>query len=286
MKSYPFTQRPRRSLGFVGWSCLFSFVLVILSWHFIVFGEEADLASLFSAENLQYAKKFVVSLLGLDQPDPAFFSAIRWKEALGLTLETLKLSILAIGFAVIGMLFTVIPASRVSANGTLTLTRRWYGWVAYALLRGIYLFSRAIPELIWAMLIIFILKPGLLPGALALALHNFGILGKLGAEVIEDLDLRPIRSLASSGANKAQIFIYGVIPLVLPKFITFVLYRWEVIVRTTIVVGFVGAGGLGQQFKLSMSWFHYTDVALLLICYVVLVIAADFISEAMRKAAQ
>ena len=136
------------------------------------------------------------------------------------------------------------------------------------------------------MMIIFIFKPGLLPGAIALALHNFGILGKLCAEVIEDMDLRPIRNLASSGASRQQILFYGIIPTVMPKFLTYILYRWEVIMRTTIVVGFVGAGGLGMQFKLSMSYFQYSELTLLLICYMILVIIADFVSESARKAAK
>jgi phosphonate transport system permease protein len=80
--------------------------------------------------------------------------------------------------------------------------------------------------------------------------------------------------------------LYGVLPSVFPKFLSFILYRWEVIMRTTIVVGFVGAGGLGQQFKLSMSYFHYSDITLIIFCYLLLVWLADFLSELSRKAAK
>ncbi|WML48163.1 ABC transporter permease subunit [Neobacillus sp. PS3-34] len=100
------------------------------------------------------------------------------------------------------------------------------------------------------------------------------------------MDPRPVRNLASSGASKAQLLFYGVIPAVMPRFLTYILYRWEVIMRTTIVVGFVGAGGLGMQFKLSMSYFQYTELTLLLICYMILVLIADFASESARKAAK
>ena len=193
------------------------------------------------------------------------------------------MSIMAIGFSTIAMFLTVIPAARNIADGSLTLAGKWYNWISFGFVRIMYIFSRAIPELVWAMMIIFILKPGILPGAIALALHNFGILGKLCAEVIEDLDGRPIRNLALNGASKGQMLIYGVLPLAMPRFITYILYRWEVIMRTTIVVGFVGAGGLGQQFKMSLSFFHYTDITLLLFCYCVLVFISDFVSEAARK---
>ena len=76
---------------------------------------------------------------------------------------------------------------------------------------------------------------------------------------------------------------YGIIPQVLPQFITYMLYRWEVVIRTTIVVGFVSAGGLGQDFRLSMSFFHYTDVTLLLIWYLLLVIGVDLLCAWLRQ---
>ena len=133
------------------------------------------------------------------------------------------------------------------------------------------------------MIIVFFLSPGILPGALALALHNYGILGKLSAEVVEDLDTRPARSLQGAGARPFQMMAYGILPQVLPQLITYTLYRWEVVIRTTIVVGFVSAGGLGRDFRLSMSFFHYTDVALLLMWYVLLVIGVDLLSAWLRS---
>lgn len=261
-------------------------ILFIASWYFIIGVERASILDLFSVKNWQHTTRFLQDLLGVGEDHPAFSNGESWINAIKLSYETLQMSVMAIGFATLGMIFTVIPAARTAANGKLTLSKKWYGWIVYGLIRGLYIFSRAVPELIWAMMIIFIFKPGLLPGAIALALHNFGILGKLCAEVIEDLDLRPIRSLASSGAGRLQILVYGIIPMVMPKFITFILYRWEVIIRTTIVVGFVGAGGLGHQFKLSMSWFHYTEITLFIICYLILVFLVDLLSEAMRKMVQ
>ncbi|HAQ05995.1 MAG TPA: ABC transporter permease [Bacillus bacterium] len=229
-----------------------------------------------------YAGRFFSGLIGIGEENPAFLNKESWADALQLTLETIKMSVMATGFATIAMLLTVVPAARNVAEGSLTLSKRWHGWISYGMIRAGYIFSRAVPELVWAMIIIFIFKPGILPGAIALALHNFGILGKLCAEVIEDLDSRPIRNLAASGAGSFQILFYGVLPTALPRFLTYILYRWEVIMRTTIVVGFVGAGGLGQQFRLSMSFFHYTDITLLLLCYLILVFAADFVSEKAR----
>ncbi|MGG3564440.1 ABC transporter permease subunit [Neobacillus rhizosphaerae] len=279
------TERKRRKGLSLGWmSTVFTLLLIAASWFYITLGENAQLFELLSDKNIEYAKKFFGGLVGLHQENPAFLNEDSWSSALKLTLETLEMSIMAIGFSTVAAFITVIPAARNIANGSLTSSKSWFNWFLYGLVRVSYIFSRSVPELVWAMMIIFIFKPGILPGAIALALHNFGILGKLWAEVIEDMDPRPIRNLASAGASKIQIFFYGILPTVLPRFLTYILYRWEVIMRTTIVVGFVGAGGLGMEFKLAMSFFQYTQITLLLLCYMILVIIADFASESTRKA--
>lgn len=278
-------ERKRRHGFSSGWRfSLFAFLLMIGSWVYIILGENAHLFELLTDKNIEYAKKFFSGLLGVNEQNPAFLDAGSWSSAIKLTLETLLMSIMAIGFSTIVAFLTFLPAAGNIATGSLFVSKKWYGWILYSLVRVLYILSRSVPELVWAMMIIFFFKPGLLPGAIALALHNFGILGKLWAEVIEDMDPRPIRNLASAGASKAQILFYGILPTVLPRFLTYLLYRWEVIMRTTIVVGFVGAGGLGMEFKLAMSYFHYTEITLLLLCYMILVIIADFASETTRKA--
>jgi len=273
-------------LNVVRVSILMMVLLVTASWIFLFTLEGASLSGYFSAKNLYHAKELLGNMLGLGAETPAFLDMTSWHKALALTYETMQMSVLAIGFAGIGMLITVLPAARTVADGSLTLTSTWYGWLVFGTVRFLYILSRAVPELVWAMIIVFMFKPGILPGAIALGLHNFGILGKLCAEVVEDLDWRPVRSLRSSGASWWQMLFYGVLPTVTPKFLTYLLYRWEVIIRTTIIVGFVGAGGLGQQFKLSMSWLHYTEITLLLICYFLLVVLADATSGLLRRFVQ
>lgn len=277
------SQKRKKGFGYGWMSVLFALVLIFGSWIYITIGENARLFELLSEKNIEYAKKFFSGLLGINQENPAFLNGESWTQALKLMLETLEMSIMAIGFATIVALITVIPATRNIADGSLTLKKKWYNWPLFGFIRLLYIFSRSVPELVWAMMIIFIFKPGILPGALALALHNFGILGKLWAEVVEDMDPRPIRNLATAGATKIEILFYGILPMVLPRFLTYILYRWEVIMRTTIVVGFVGAGGLGMEFKLAMSYFDYTQITLLLLCYMILVVIADFASETSRK---
>ncbi|WP_160723416.1 PhnE/PtxC family ABC transporter permease [Bacillus sp. USDA818B3_A] len=279
------TERKKQLRFSAGWrSVFFTLILIAGSWLYINLSENADLFELVSDRNLAAAKRFFGGLLGIGIDHPAFLDKESWSGALKLTLETLEMSIMAIGFSTIAAFLTVVPAARNIANGKLTGSNKWYNRLLFWIVRLAYIFSRAVPELVWAMMIIFIFKPGLLPGAIALALHNFGILGKLWAEVIEDMDSRPIRNLATAGASKMESFYYGILPMVMPRFLTYILYRWEVIMRTTIVVGFVGAGGLGMDFKLAMSYFNYTQITLLLLCYMILVVIADFASESTRKA--
>ncbi len=192
---------PKTGFSFTTFSLLLVTAFIAISWWFIFAIENASLTDLFSEKNAYYAQKFFTGLFGVGVENPAFLNRDSWLEALRLTYETLRMSIMAIGFSTIAMFLTVIPAAHNIANGSLTLVGRWYNWLFFGFVRILYIFSRAIPELVWAMIIVFIFKPGILPGAIALALHNFGILGKLCAEVIENADERPVRNLASSGAS-------------------------------------------------------------------------------------
>ena len=276
----------RPPIGVVGLSVIGFILLACASWGFILWGGDSGFEKLLSGETWKDAGGFIGKLAGKGTEERAAFLQLdRWGHAGKLAYETLAMSILAIGFAGIGVLVTFLPAARNVAMGELSPTRRGSAGLRamYFLVRGVFIFTRGIPELVLAMIIVFFLSPGILPGAIALGLHNYGILGKLSAEVVEDLDTRPARALRASGAGSFQMLAYAIIPQVLPQFITYLLYRWEVVIRTTIVVGFVSAGGLGHDFRLSMSFFHYTDMALLLIWYIILVVCVDILCSWLRQ---
>ena len=150
--------------------------------------------------------------------------------------------------------------------------------------RFLLLFARAVPEPIWALIFLFVLFPGILPGAIALGLHNLGILGRLMAEVTENLDERPLRSLKALGASGSQVFLYGVLPRTLPRFIAYILYRWEVCIRATVIVGLVGAGGLGRLLTEQLSSFDYKGLLTTLIAFLALTFIVDLISASVRRA--
>jgi len=267
-------------------SLLLALGLIVFSWTYILVLHGINWTQLFSSQNMDHARKFIGQLLGAETSKPAFLSPEKWIYAGSLALSTLKMSIIGIGLAGLGMIGTIMIGARTTADGQITLRSTKTGQFLFGFVRILYVGARSIPELFWAMLIILVVRPGILAGALALAVHNYGILGKLCSEVVEALDVRPLRSLRHNGAGLTQILFYGVIPTVTPKFLSYLLYRWESIIRAAIVVGFVSAGGLGREFKLSMNWFHYTDVTLYLICYFLLVITVDVISGILRGLAK
>ena len=264
---------------------LFCF-LALTSWTIVL--KDSDLLGFFSQgsligvlDNFRHIYNSHIS----GQSDPAFLSFESWYRAVFLSFRTLLVSILAIGLAGFVALLTFASGSRNLAMEGNSPIRRPFSSLIFYLLRALYTVTRSVHELIWAMLIVFTMQAGIVAGALALAIHNFGILGRLCSEVVENMDQRAIRSLRSSGASSAQVVLYGVFPDVLPQLLTYILYRWEVFIRTTVVVGFIAAEGLGRQLRLSMSWFHYDEVIVLLTCYVALVIMVDIVSGFLRKMA-
>ena len=252
--------------------------LIALSWIYILKDQPKALSALFRAENWAYLVEFIEGMLGVGEETPAYLDPEMWHKALILSWETLLMSVLATGIAGIAMFMMVLPAARNVVQGRFRHRTHWYHKVAYHISRCLFLFSRSVPELMWAMILVFIFKPGIVPGALALAIHNFGVLGKLCAEVIEDMDEKPIRHLVQNGASPIQLLFYGIYPTVMRPFLNYILYRMENIIRATLIVGFVGASGLGMQFKLAMSFFHYSEITLYLLCYLLLVYFTDMLS--------
>ncbi|MBW3614221.1 MAG: ABC transporter permease subunit [Actinobacteria bacterium] len=192
-----------------------------------------------------------------------------------LSLETLEMAVVAIAVASLsGLGVALVAANR---------TGRWPGRAGAAGARSLLLLCRAIPPPVGALLLLFVLFPGPLPGALALGLYNFGILGRLMAEVIENLDSRPARGLRLQGASGGQALLYAVVPAALPRFVAYSLYRWEVTVRETVVVGLVGAGGLGRLLSAQLSAFHYPGVLATLLALMLLTFSGDLIGSSVRR---
>jgi phosphonate transport system permease protein len=153
----------------------------------------------------------------------------------------------------------------------------------YYLARGIIGFTRAVPDLVWALFFVTAVGLGPFPGGLALGVHSIGMLGRLFAETIEHMDMAPIHALELTGARRIQVFTHGIIPTVLPSLLGISLYRLDENIRSSLVLGFVGAGGIGFQLLTAMNLFQYQDVSVLLIIVFVIVLTAERISAALRE---
>lgn len=144
---------------------------------------------------------------------------------------------------------------------------------------------RAVPEIVVALVLIFILGGGPVPAVIAIALHTTGALGKLFSEVAENADLRPVEGLTSVGAGWGQRMALGVLPQVAPNWISYALLRFEINVRASAILGFVGEGGIGHDLKLAMQWGggKYDQVVAIFLILFLTIVAIDQMSDHFRN---
>lgn len=142
---------------------------------------------------------------------------------------------------------------------------------------------RSINELIYALLLVSAVGLGPFPGVLAIALHATGMLAKFVAEEIEHVDRGPVEALQAAGAGRMQTIFYGILPQVLPAVVGYILYRFDVSIRSATVLGLVGAGGLGFSLITTMKMFKYHDTASCILMIILLIWAADWISGHLQK---
>jgi phosphonate transport system permease protein len=141
---------------------------------------------------------------------------------------------------------------------------------------------RTVPELVWALLFVRVVGLGPTSGVLAIALTYGGMLGKVFAEILESSDPHPTRTLLANGSGRLQAFFYGLLPQATPELTSYTVYRWECAIRSSVVLGFVGAGGLGQQMDSSLKLLDAGEVATMLLVFIGLVALADGLSAWLR----
>ena len=229
---------------------------------------------------------FLGQLVGVGTADPAYGEMGSWLTVARLATDTIIMSVLAMGIACAAVVLTLPYASRWLAISDPSAGSRWPAQVVHVVVRGIHMLMRAVPEVVWALLVVFAVRPGVVAGALALALHEFGVLGRLTSDVTDNMDRNALHALRSAGARRWQLLGYGVLPQVVPQLLGFMLYRWEVVMRATVVVGFITGAGLGYQLRLDLSFRRWTDLALVLVTYAALVWAAEAIAALLRRIAR
>jgi phosphonate transport system permease protein len=195
-----------------------------------------------------------------------------WKKWLLHLGDTLLIAYLGTLLGAIGGFFLCFLAS---ANLN---PNKWSRGIVRRLLE----FSRTVPELVFALIFVVAFGLGPLPGVLAIAIHTMGALGKLFAEVVENIDMKSVEGVSATGATWWQTVHFAAVPQVLSNFASYGLLRFEINVRGASVMGFVGAGGIGQELIEAIRKFYYSDVSALLILIIVTVVLIDLGTECLR----
>jgi phosphonate transport system permease protein len=198
-------------------------------------------------------------------------------------LETFQMSFLgALIGAAVAFPLSVLGTQEIATVGS-SRGERLLRAVPYHLSRFVLNVFRSVPDILWALIFVVALGLGPFPGTLALAVHSAGVLGKLYSETLEAVPSRPVEALAATGASNFQAFLFGRLPQAMSGFTSLTLYQWECNIRSATILGFVGAGGIGQEILISMNLFDYPKVATLVGATIVVVLLVDRFSAAIRR---
>jgi len=213
---------------------------------------------------------------------------LRWKEGLPYfsetsrivfdkIVETVMLALMATTFGVFG----AVPLSFLAARNLMAAHRSTM--IIYFAVRGVFNIVRSIEPLIWAVIFAVWVEIGPFAGVLALAVHSVAALGKLYSEQVESIDPGPIEAIQATGANALQRVVYGVVPQIVPPYIAFTIYRWDINVRMSTVIGMVGGGGVGFLLYQWVNLTRYKQAGVAVWAITVVVWVMDYVSSVVRE---
>ncbi len=196
-------------------------------------------------------------------------------------LDTLAAPLLeTVHIATLGTAATVViafPIAFLAARNTSPNAFTWF------IGRFILVTSRSVNTVVWGLLFVAIFGPGPMAGIWAIAFRSIGFMGKLVAEAIEEIDPGVVEAIESTGASRLQVLWYGILPQVLPVIYGTTVYRWDINIRESTVLGFVGAGGIGILLYSSINQFQWQEVSLMLIAVFGVVLVSEFVSATVRQ---
>ena len=198
-----------------------------------------------------------------------YYGFFKW---LGLLFDTLLIALMALIFGSLGGFLLCFPASRNLASNV----------AIYFLFRRLAELARTVPEIVYALIFVVAFGIGPFAGFLALTIHTTGAMGKLYAEANENIDERQLDGVRASGGNWFEVIRFAVLPQVLPNFTTYTLWRLELNIRSAAIVGFVGAGGIGQELYHAISFNYYEDISAIVLMVVATIMVIDLICERLR----
>ncbi len=259
----------------VDWKISATILIILGLTGYSAYGVGFNLVELFS--NAGPVERFVSEMF----PPDLSLATLR-STGVGI-LETFQMSFLGalIGASVAFPLAAL--GTQQSATTGASSGERLLRAIPYHLSRFLLNIFRSVPDILWALVFVVALGLGPFPGTLALAVHSAGVLGKLYSETLEAVPSRPVEALRSTGASGFQSFLFGRLPQAASNFTSLTLYQWECNIRSATILGFVGAGGIGQQILISMNLFDYPKVATLVGATIIVVLAVDRFSAAVRR---
>ena len=233
---------------------------------------------LWEPENLKVSRDFLASFW------PLVYNAEFMQMVVKETRRTVAMATAGVTLALMLAIPMSLMATRVLSLSALTgRMDRWPAVLRWCV-RATLILLRSIPELVWALVFVRVVGLGPTAGVFAIALTYGGMLGKVYAEILESGESHVTHTLMRNGSGRLQAFVYALLPTHAAELASYTVYRWECAIRSSVVLGFVGAGGLGQQLDNSMKMFNGGEVATLLLIFIVLVALADSVSAWLRRA--
>jgi phosphonate transport system permease protein len=232
---------------------------------------------LFEPQNLKISGQFIGSFwpLAFDLEFLHLVARETWRTVAMATAGITLALVLAIPLTLLST--RVLSVSALS--GRMARAPFWFRQAV----RWLLIVLRSIPELVWALVFVRVVGLGPTAGVLAIALTYGGMLGKVYGEILESGETHATETLMRNGSGRLQAFSYGLLPSNAPELTSYTIYRWECAIRSSVVLGFVGAGGLGQQLDNSMKMFNGGEVATMLLVFMALVALADQVSAWLRR---
>ncbi|GAA6142330.1 ABC transporter permease [Hydrogenophaga sp. 5NK40-0174] len=234
--------------------------------------------TLFEPESLAVTGDFLASFL-----PPAHSADFLWLVARE-TWRTVAMATAGITLGLVLALPLTLASTQVLSISSLSGSMARGPFWLRQLVRWLLIVLRSIPELVWALVFVRVVGLGPTSGVLAIALTYGGMLGKVYGEILESGERHATETLLRNGSSRLQAFAYGLLPANAAELTSYTVYRWECAIRSSVVLGFVGAGGLGQQMDNSMKMFAGGEVATMLLVFMLLVALADKVSSFLRKA--
>ena len=234
----------------------------------------------FNAENLKVTSRFIGDFFP-PEIGPEFLRMVMVEA-----WRTIAIASAGMALALIVAIPMTLAATRVLSVSSLSGRMHGLPFVFRQALRWILIVLRSIPELVWALVFVRVVGLGPAAGVLAIGLTYAGMLGKVYSEILESGDAHATNTLLRNGSGRLQAFFFGLLPQNATELTSYTVYRWECAIRSSAVLGFVGAGGLGQQMDASMKMFNGGEVATILLVFMVLVGLADLLSAWLRRVIQ